>query len=157
MVKRRSVDFGSGQEAIDEINRLRQEGYVKTGNWNLSQICEHLDETMTGGMDGFGFRLPWVLRATVGKWGFGYALRTRKLMSGAPTFRRLKPDMSREEDSDAPIDSCIETIRRAASFAGPIDDHPLVDNLDVDDWKEFMWIHAAHHLGFLVPKEGSDG
>lgn len=40
-------------------------------------------------------------------------------------------------------------------LAGTIQDHPMVDDLSVEDWREFMWIHAAHHLGFLVPSSAS--
>lgn len=153
-MKRRSLDFHSGDEVIADINRLRESGYTRTKNWNLTQICEHLAATMNGGMDGFGFRLPWILRATIIKWGFRYALRKRKLLSGAPTFKFLKPKMDAKADDDAVIDQCIETIRRADAFDGSLAEYALLDNLTADQWREFMWIHAAHHLSFLVPNKG---
>ncbi len=151
-MKRRTLDFRSADEVIEEIQRIRAVRYQRAGNWSLTQICQHLTATMNGGMDGFGFRLPWILRATLCKWAFGYSLKKRKLGSGYPTFKMLKPDAVESADDDALIDECIRSIRRAAEFEGPIRDYPLLDNISVDDWRDFMWIHASHHLGFLIPK-----
>ena len=153
-MERRTLDFASADEVIEEINRLRRGGYQKTGNWNLTQVCQHLNGTMTGGMDGFGFRLPWILRATVNKWAFRYTLKTRKLGKGFPTFKSLKPtETDSGDDDDGLIDQCIECLRRVADFPGPLSDYPLLNEISVDDWRQFMWIHAAHHLGFLIPNE----
>lgn len=149
--KKRTFDFRTGDEVIAEIERLRKVGYVKTKNWNLTQACEHLTATMNGGMDGFGFRLPWVLRATIMKGVFNRMLRTRKMSSG-PTLKRLKPKTDDGPDNEGIIDNCIAAIERAKTFAGPLDDYPFLDHLDVEDWQQFMWMHAAHHLGFLIPR-----
>ena len=154
-MKRRKLDFHRAEEVIAEIEGLRSSGYTKTKNWNLSQVCEHLNGTMKGGMDGFGFRLPWVLRATFVKWAFRYALSKRTLLSGAPTFRMLKPKADRAQDDDDVIDECIATLRRAESFDGSLVDYALLDNLSVNEWRDFMWIHAAHHLSFLVPTDST--
>ena len=151
-MKRRTLDFRNADDVVQEIERLRDGNYDRAGNWNLTQICQHLTATMDGGMDGFGFRLPWLLRATVSKWAFAHALKSRRLGSGFPTFKGLKPTSDGSADDPALIDACIQSIRRAAEFAGPIKNHPLLDDVSVDDWREFMWIHAAHHLGFLIPK-----
>jgi len=96
----RKLDFHTSDELIAEIERLRSQGYHKTKNWNLTQICEHLTYTMSGGMEGFGFRVPWILRATVIKWVFSRILRTRK-MTGGPTLGRLKPKSESGPDDDA--------------------------------------------------------
>ncbi len=150
-MKRRQLDLRSGDEVIKEIERLREGGYEKAKNWNLTQVCEHLDATMTGGMDGFGFRLPWILRATVMKWAFRHFLKRRVLLSGAPTFPILKPAASGTDDDAETIAHCVATIQRASEFSGSLDDYALLDNLSVADWRDFMWIHAAHHLSFLRP------
>lgn len=152
---KRDLDFKTGQDVIDEINRLRRSGYEATGKWNLTQICEHLTETTKGGLEGFGFRLPWILRATVVKWVFRFALKRRKLLSGAPTFPRLKPKSSSAEENAEVIDECIATTQKAIEFDGSLEDYALLDNLSVEDWQQFMWIHAAHHLGFLIPKKSA--
>lgn len=149
---RRKLDFHSGEEVIADIMHLREAGYEQNKNWNLSQICEHLSVTMSGGMDGFGFRMPWLLRATVIEWVFRYSLRKRKLFSGAPTLPVLKPK-PRDSDDDDLIDECIQVTQRAISFNGSMEEYALLDGLTVPDWQQFMWIHAAHHLSFLTPKK----
>ncbi len=149
---KRKLDFHTGDEVLAEIENLRQKGYVKTKNWNLTQICEHLIKTMNGGMDGFGFRLPWLLRATILKWIFRRILRTRKMSSG-PTLKSLKPQAESGPEDDATIDACLEVVRRAMAFEGSMDDYPFLDGLTHEDWRQFMWMHAGHHLGFLIPRE----
>lgn len=150
--QKRALDFHTGDEVISEILSLRSGGYAQTKNWNLTQVCEHLAATTSGGMDGFGFRVPWILRATIIKWIFNRMLRTRKMSSG-PTMDRLKPKTNPGPDDDAIIDNCIATIERAKAFEGPIEDYPFLNEISVDDWQQFMWMHAGHHLGFLVPNE----
>ncbi len=150
--QKRLLDFHTGDEVIEEIQKLRKNSYTKTKNWNLTQICEHLTATMSGGMDGFGFRLPWILRATIIKWIFNRMLRTRKMSSG-PTMGRLKPKSEPGPDDDAVIDNCIATIERAQTFTGPIENYPFLNELAVEDWQQFMWMHAGHHLAFLVPDQ----
>ncbi|TWT52355.1 DUF1569 domain-containing protein [Allorhodopirellula solitaria] len=152
---KRTLDFHTGEEAIAEIERLRRGGYTQLKNWNLTQVCEHLTVTMSGGMDGFGFRLPRILRSTVVKWVFYHILKTRK-MSSVPTLKRLKPTSPDGPDDDAIIDHGIATIRRAIEFPGPIENYPFLDDLDVEDWRQFMWLHAAHHLGFLQPNDSQN-
>src|SRR5690554_1953207 len=108
MNAKRKLDFHTGDEVIAEIERLRHGGYTKLKNWNLTQVCEHLHATMSGGMDGFGFRLPWILRTTVIKWMVYRMLRTRKMSSG-PTLKRLNPTSPDGLDNDAIIDRCLAT------------------------------------------------
>ena len=149
---KRPLDFHTGDEVIEEIQKLRSDGYTKTKNWNLTQICEHLTATTAGGMDGFGFRMPWILRATIIKWIFHRMLRTRKMSSG-PTMDRLKPKTESGPDDEAIIDQCIATIERAKAFEGPIENYPFLNEIRVEDWQQLMWMHAGHHLGFLVPNQ----
>lgn len=153
--RKRKLDFQTGDEVIAEIQRLRRDGYTIGKNWNLTQACEHLNATMLGGMDGFGFRLPWILRATVIRWIFNRKLRTRKMSSG-PTLARLKPTTDSRSDDETIIEECLATIERAKSFEGSLDDYPFLDDLKTEDWRQFMWMHAGHHLGFLSPKHGVD-
>lgn len=153
MVHRRTLDFRTGEEVIADITRLRDGGYEMTGNWSLTQICQHLSGTMNGGMDGFGFRLPWILRSTMGAWSFRFLLKRRKLGRNFPTFRSLKPTATDQTDDSEVIAQCIQTCQRVESFAGPIENYPLLNEVSVEDWRDFMWIHASHHLGFLVPNQ----
>jgi hypothetical protein len=154
-MKRRQLDFRSGQEVIDEIERLRRTGYVRAGTWNLSQICEHLDKTMRLGLSGGDFRMPRVVQATLGKWFFRRSLKKRKMMSGLPSHRSLMPEADEIVENEPTIDACIGTIREVEAFAGPVENYPLVSQVNVNEWRDLMWIHASHHLSFLLPNAES--
>jgi len=147
---KRTLDFRSGDEVIAEIERLRTQGYTKSRNWNLTQVCQHLTATMETEMNGAGFRLPRILRATAGKFFTNRILRTRKMPS-VPTLPSLKPKAATDTEDEAIIAECVATIRKSESFDGSLEDYPFVDDLTHDQWRQFMWIHAAHHLGFLIP------
>ena len=152
---RRQLDFHSADDVIADIKMLQSSGYRKTKNWNLSQVCEHLTTTMIGGLDGWGFRLPWIVRATYMNWEFNRAIKKRKIATGLPTLDRLKPKQAtsaeNEPDDQLAIDRCIETCRRTEAYNGTMIENPLLNHVTADQWKDYMWVHAAHHLSFLVP------
>lgn len=149
-VSKRELDFRSAEDVIAEIERLRINGYSRSKRWNLTQACEHLTKTMEGEMNGLGFRLPRILRRTVGDWMTRRVLKTRSMPS-VPTLPSLKPTFGGDREDPAVIERCVATLRQAESFDGSLDDYPFVDGLTHQQWRQFMWIHAAHHLGFLVP------
>jgi len=149
----RRLTFRDQDEVIQEIDRLRRTGYDRLGNWSLTQICEHLDKTIQMGLHGSKLRLPWILRATVGKWILAWAVRNNRMPNirvNAP--KSLLPQNSTEADDFDVIERCMARHREAATFAGPIKNYPLADNITVEDWRKIQWIHAARHLGFLNPR-----
>lgn len=151
-VPKRRLEFHSANEVIAEIERLRNGGYTQLKRWNLSQICEHLTKTMEGEMNGPGFRIPWILRRTVGDWMTRRVLQARSMPS-VPTLPSLRPTTSQVGEDPKATQQCITTIKKAERFEGSLDDYPFVDGLTHEQWRQFMWIHAAHHLGFPVPVE----
>lgn len=151
-ISKRRLDFRSGEEVIDEIDRLSHGGYSKLKRWDLTQICEHLTKTMEGEMNGLGFRLPRILRSTVGDWLTRRVLANR-VMPSVPTLPSLRPSSGSHGDDLVVIQRCIDSIKKSEQFEGSLDDYPFVDGLTHYQWRQFMWIHAAHHLGFLVPDD----
>jgi len=149
-VRKRKLDFQTADDVVAEIEKLRGDGYLKLKRWNLTQVGEHLTKTMEGEMNGLGFRIPWILRRTVGNWMTRRVLKNRSMPS-VPTLPSLLPTAGDVAEDSAVIDRCIATIRKAELFSGSLDDYPFVDGLRHDEWRQFMWIHAAHHLGFLIP------
>ncbi len=111
--------------------------------------------TMVGEMEGLGFRLPWIIRRTFGVWLTNRILQTRRMPS-VPTIARLVPQCIGSADNNEIIDACIVAVRRSEVFDGSLADYPFVDNLPPDQWRQFMWIHAAHHLSFLTPGKGTE-
>lgn len=154
-MQKRELNCQSGTEVIADIENLRTNGYQKLGNWNLSQICEHITKTLRVGMDGSDFRLPWILRKTVGPWVIGRMLKTGKLPFRLSAPKQLRPDPEIGDEQPELIDSCIATLQEAEQFPGPLPPYPLKDNVNVAEWKQIMWVHACHHLAFLIPNDGN--
>lgn len=149
MPQLRELELRSLDDVVHEIERLRECGCTRRGNWNLSQMCVHLTETMRVGLDGDEPRLAWPLRKLFGLM-LRRVLRTRKMPSGAPTVARLRPTQTPTDDP-ATTDLCLATLAEARDFAGPLPPHPLIDKMTLDEWKDLMVIHAQHHLRFLEP------
>jgi hypothetical protein len=154
-MQHRALSFRSSQEVLDEIDRLERVGYVKGKNWSLSQNCEHIGKTLAMGMHGAPFRLPWLLRKTIGPMVVGWIVRHGRmpgmLKLSAPKPLLPKP-VKKGDDDPARIEWCRSMIREADAFAGPLPPYPLMDDMKLEDWKMLNWIHAGHHLGYLIPK-----
>lgn len=151
-MKLRRVSFDAFDEVVDDIRRLHADGYTHGGNWNLSQICDHLAATLRGGMHGGIKPMPWIARATAGKLLTEYILLSRRMGSGFPTPVELAPAQLPADDP-ARVDECIATLAEARDFSGPLRPHPYCLGLTLPKWKRLMLIHCGHHLSFLQPAE----
>ncbi len=147
---KRPLKFSSFDEAIAEVERLRDDGYTPTKQWNLSQICEHLTATMRIGLDGETKPLPWLLRATVLRGLMEAMIRFRYMPSGAKAPQEMQPAV-RDADDPAVIEACLATLREARDFPGPLPEYPICTGMTLDKWRTLMLIHAAHHLAYLRP------
>jgi hypothetical protein len=74
---------------------------------------------------------------------------TARIPSGIPTNDRLAPPADVPE---AAIDEFIALARKFESYDGPFPIHPLFGRLTPEEWRQFNLLHAAHHLGHLVPR-----
>ena len=149
MSDRRRLDFQRLDDVMPEVDRLLK-GYRATGRWSLGQICKHLAGMMHSSVDGFAQTAPWVVRATVGPLAKRHVLRTGRMPEGIklPKAAQPRPDL----DARAEAEALRATIQQFARMAGPLKPHPFFGKLTVDEWTRLHAIHAAHHLGFLVPE-----
>ncbi|MDA7951625.1 MAG: DUF1569 domain-containing protein [Pirellulaceae bacterium] len=160
-MQRRTLNLKTGQAVLQEIEKLQKIGYQKVGNWNLSQTCDHLYKTMRVGLDGSVKPFPWILRATIGNLLLAYVLRKERMFAGAKTLKCLLPEAQTsgtdEDDNDLQIiQNLSETIQEAIERTEQLPPYPWTTNITLDKWKQLMWIHASHHLSFLLPNESND-
>ena len=149
---KRELDFHSGQEIIVELDRLQRNGYQRLGNWSLSQMAEHIDKTIQLTMKGGNFRMPWIIRATIGQYLVNRMIRTRRGLKGFPAPKPLVPKAPPTEGDDAAIINGLRaTLREMDAFEGPLPPYPLCNRMTLENWKQMMCIHAGHHLEFLLP------
>ena len=154
-MQRRGLDFRDADAVISELRRLSS-GYIILGNWNLTQICEHLSASIQIGLTGTDKRMPWFVRKILGRPILNRILGTRRMWSGLPAMKALVPKSSGvSEDYDC-IQRCVTLHERAGNVEGPLPPDPFCD-MTTEEWKQFTWIHAAHHLSFLAPIAESNG
>jgi hypothetical protein len=149
MPRQRPLRLRTLDDAAAEVVRLRDGGYSPRGNWNLTQVCDHLTRTMRVGLDGHEPRLPWALRKLV--WPLArYTLWRGRMVSGAPAPAFVVPAVT--EDDFSTVDVFFATLAEARDRRDPIPPYVLCDGLTLDDWRRLMVIHAQHHLAFLEPR-----
>lgn len=151
MENRRTLRFGTLDDVMPEVDRLLNGGHRSIGNWSLGQICNHLSDAIRGSVEGgFPSMAPWPVRVTLGKVIKRRLLSTERMPEGVKLPEKYLP----REGLDARAES--EALRASISVlgqhTGPMADHPFFGPTSLDDWRRFHAIHAAHHLGFILPE-----
>jgi hypothetical protein len=153
-VRRRVLRFGSYDELLAEVDRLSSGPYRRAGAWSLTQNCEHLRIFMDCSMRGFGeARAPRLLRL-IGPLALRVTLVRKKIPAGVRAPAPFQPAAASVDDP-ARIDAFRQTVRALEGFSGAFHPSPLFGRLTAEQWHRLHRIHAAHHLGFLVPVGGA--
>ncbi|MBX3421847.1 MAG: DUF1569 domain-containing protein [Pirellulaceae bacterium] len=153
---RRKLQFDTLPEAVLEAERLLESGYEKTGNWDLTQCCNHITKVMLYPIDGFP-RFPVhmqiatrLMRYTIAPIMLKRILSTNRWPAGVPTDTQSLPV---ETGRDRPaVEQFKLAVTRLLTFDGPWQTSPLFGLLEKEQLVHLHRIHTAHHLGFLVPK-----
>jgi len=155
---RRTLTFATLEDADRDAEMLLAQGYDKTGNWDIGQVCGHLTHWFNYPIDGFP-RTPlllrpmfWIFRNTIAPRMLNQALASGSTKSGIPTIPASVPQPG--DDAALAVKRFQEAIARWQKYDGPIQASPLFGNRIKDDWSKMHLMHCAHHLGFLVPKAG---
>jgi hypothetical protein len=159
MPEPRRLQFATLDRVVVEIEQLHQAGYEQAGNWNLSQICEHLADWMSYPMDGFPptpFAAKLVLaamRMTMGKKMLNDFITSQSLKPNSPTL----PQSIHAADGDeaASVRRLKEMIQRLTEHRGKIHPSPLFGPLSRAELIALQLAHCVHHLNFLIPKATS--
>ena len=158
MPVRRRIDFQSLEDAVREAELLLTAGYVQTGNWNLSQTCRHLTDWIRFPLDGFPHAsvpmrmMFFVLRHAAGRRILNRMLASGFMPAGSPTVPATvyKPGC---DDADA-VAQFRAVVERFQQHKGALHPSPVFGTLDAETATRLQRIHCAHHLSFLVPRNG---
>jgi Protein of unknown function (DUF1569) len=148
-VKQRQLAFQDYAEVLAEVDRLHRDGYQKLGQWDLAQVCDHLSYFMQGSLDGFTFRVPWLLKVLFGRMVLRRILTERRMKEGGPTPQKPLPPPGGDEA--AAVERFKQVVERFQSHRGEFHDSPFFGHLTPQQWHDLHLIHAAHHLSFLIP------
>jgi len=146
----RELKFADFAAVRTELDRLAR-GYDQAGNWDLAQVCNHLNFFITGSLDGHQFRVPWIFKVLFGRLVLRRILSTGKMKTGVFTPQKPLPDAG--GDAAKAVANLKATLARFEQHHGELHDSPFFGHLTPDQWRDLHLIHCAHHLGFLLPRD----
>ncbi len=156
MPEPRKLSFDSLNSAILSAEQLLNSGYEKAGNWNLVQVCGHLEKWLSYPMDGFPkMDLPADATSDPEAAKEGRAILQNILANGFPPGVPTTPDTIPAADSgsdEAALSRLRETVQRFNAFEGEIADSPFFGVMDKESTSALQIRHFEHHFGFLIPK-----
>ena len=152
--RRADLQFASLDDAVADARRLLAGGYRRAGNWSLGQACGHLTFAQEASLDGFGAigRRYWWLRLA---WPITGRLLDRWVAKDAlPAGAKGPAEMVPPPDADdaAKVEAFARSCARVRDHAGPFAPSPFFGRLGPERWRAFHRLHAALHLGHLVPE-----
>jgi hypothetical protein len=150
------LDFLSLGDAVAYAQRCLNDGYERTGHWDLSQTCRHLSDWMKVPMDGAP-QIPWplsltlaVVRRTIAPKMLRKILAERTMQSGLGTVAAtVHPP---EAEATAAVEEFATTAARLAAHTGPWQWSPLFRTDDRERSIALQLVHCMHHLGRLKPR-----
>src|SRR5439155_19401952 len=119
-----------------------REGYEKLGQWDLAQVCDHLTYFIQGSLDGYTFRVPWLLKFLFGRFMLRRILKHRWMKSGIPTPQKPLPPAGGDEA--AAVARFKQMIERLQAHQGELQPSPFFGYLTPQQWRELHLIHCAH-------------
>lgn len=150
ILQRRQLDFSSWPEALADIDHLHQAGYDRAGNWDLSQILDHVGEGLRTALRGTDHRAAWIIRKFLGPIVLKRVLSQRRMKAGIKVPQWWLPGPGHDET--AAVDRFRSDISAFEGMTTTPFPHPFFGALSKQQWHDLALIHAAHHLSFLIPK-----
>lgn len=147
-MERRRLDLRSFDEVIAEVDRLHTQGYTKAAQWDLSQVCQHLTESLRQALEGYTFKPPWYLRPLAPMFR-RQIFRDRRFGQNLPTGKDLVFPSADEGQSIAEFKAMLQQFRNAEQYLPS----PFFGPRPVDEVRDFHLIHASHHLSCLIAKQ----
>lgn len=147
---RPDLKFDSLAAMRADVERLREVGYEKAGQWELPAMLDHLAKTLSGPFREGERNLPWpvgpIARRLVHRMvekGRYPNLKIPALPSIAPT-----PGVTMDDAYPFFLGACISCEK----LEGPTVTCPPFGTLPREDFIGMQLLHGAHHLSYLKPK-----
>ena len=148
--RRLDLVYRSLADASRDVRDAQEFGYQLVGNWSLSQILEHLSLTMQMTLERPSFQYPALVRPIFRLFFMPTIKKGKPVKLKASAPKSLAPSDNLDESEcvekfHALIEKLVDPATEFQSF------HPLLGNLNREEWLLMQKWHAAHHLSFMVP------
>jgi hypothetical protein len=148
---RRKLDFRDWPELLADVDHLQRAGYDRAGNWDLSQILDHVGAGIRVALHGIDHQASWIVRKVVGPLILKRIYRERRMKAGIKVPQWWLPGPTHDES--AAVNQLRREISEFQALATTPHPHPFFGPMTKQQWNDLVLIHAAHHLSFLVPKD----
>lgn len=156
MPEPRKLSFDSLDSAIQDAEQLLSSGYETAGDWNLVQVCGHLEKWLSYPMNGFPkMDLPADATTDPAAAEAGKEMLNNILSNGFPNGVPTNPDTIPTADSvseEAALGQLRDVVEQFNQFDGDIVASPFFGVMDKETTLGLQLRHFEHHFGFLVPK-----
>ncbi len=149
-LQRRHLDFKTWPELLADIDHLRQAHYDRAGNWDLSQILEHVGEGLRTALHGIDHQATWIIRRFIGPLILKRILSQRRMKAGIKVPQWWLPGPSHDES--AAVDQFHAQVSAFQGLTTTPFPHPFFGPMTKQQWNDLVLVHAAHHLSFLIPR-----
>ena len=146
----RDLELKTFDEVLAEAERLHRHGYERTGQWDLAQVLDHLTYFMNGGLDGYTFKVHWIIKTLLGKMVLRRISSQKKMKRGVFTPHKPLPEPGGDEA--AALARFREALKRFVDHPGDYQPSPFFGIVSREESQELNLIHCRHHLGYLIPK-----
>jgi hypothetical protein len=152
VTNRRKLRFNGLDDILADVEQLSQAGELHClGNWSAGQIIQHLAISMNKSIDGFDWRVPFVLRLLIQMF-FKKRLLNQAMPPGFKLNARATAEMVPGETIS--MDEALANLRQAMQRLQSEDKrspHPAFGSLTRAEWDLVHCRHSELHLSFLEP------
>jgi hypothetical protein len=151
---RRAIEFSTLDEVVADLNHLLANGYEKAGNWDLAQVCGHLNEWMRYPVEGYpkAPKIMWLFKVLFGRSMLKKLLKNKRFDPGTRTLKATIPQAG--GDPVAAVATLKNTIEKFKNHQGEYFPSPLFGSWTREEATLLQLIHCANHLSYLIPKGG---
>lgn len=147
--QRREVRFRTLTDIVHDAERLLPSHHT-VGNWSFGQICQHLARGMTGAIDGFDFKAPWLARWFVAPF-IKNSLLIKPMRAG---FKLPKTATALLPEESVSAEEGLRQLKHAVdrlSHETPTAPHPFLGQMASEEVLQLQLRHSELHMSFVLP------
>lgn len=141
--------FNCLKSELDKFEQAGEENLITTGAWTPGQIVQHVCETMTRSIDGFEFKVPFMVRL------MRPIIRMKMLNSGKPIPAGIKLTGNSQvmiPPESITLTEAIANLRaeiQRAEKQKMTKPSPVFGKMTHKDWTNLHLRHAELHFSFI--------